>query len=100
MKQGVLRYRTLPDVAVVETEGGPGVPGPVYVSKLPSGEVLVLEGTASVIWRVLRAMPADEVVGIVAEDLGVDEELIRRDVEDFVGDLVARGLVEAHAAGS
>ena len=96
MNEGALWYRKAPDVAVVESQGGTGVPGPVYVSKLPSGEILVLQGTASVIWRVLRAAPADEVVGRVAADLGVEDELIRRDVVDFIGDLVARGLVETH----
>jgi hypothetical protein len=96
VSEGALQYRKPLDVAVVESEGGAGLPGPVYLSKLPGGKVLVLEGTASVIWRVMQATPADEVVGRVAADLGVDEELIRPDVVDFIDDLVARGLVEIH----
>ena len=96
-------YRRPPDVAVVD--GEPAVDGgeaTLYLAHLPSGPLLILEGSAALIWR--AAVSPDwesDLVERVADQTGVDPDEIREDVETFVVDLVAQGLLErVHVANS
>ena len=85
------------------------VPGPAdddgvelhYVAQLPSGPMVVLSGTASVIWQEALVGPEAALAERVAARLGhvVSEDEIRAEVAAFVDDLVARGLLERHRAG-
>lgn len=65
----------------------------LYAATLPSGPILVLDGIAGLIWAV-ACEPSDEsVVDRVAELTGAPPAHIRVEVERFVDDLVARGLL-------
>lgn len=89
-------YRRPPEVGVVEgrqEESPEGVP--VYLARLPQGPLVVLEGSAAVIWRAAtREGAPSEVVRTVAEELGTAQEDIRADVESFLEELVREGLLE------
>lgn len=85
------------------------VPGPAdedgvelhYVAPLPNGPMVVLSGTASIIWQEALVGPEAALAERVAARLGhvVSEDDIRDEVAAFVDDLVARGLLERHRAG-
>ena len=68
--------------------------GTVYLAHLPAGPIALLEGSASVIWELAVTSPRDELVAHVAEAFDVDTDAVRADVEAFVADLLARGLLE------
>ena len=65
----------------------------VYVASLPAGPLVVLEGAAAVIWREATRGPADGWVARVAEAVAAADADISADVEAFVVDLCARGLL-------
>jgi hypothetical protein len=72
----------------------------VYVAALPAGPLVVLEGTAALIWGEATAEPAAGWVGRVADAVGRPEADIAADVEAFALDLCERGLLErVEAAG-
>jgi hypothetical protein len=66
----------------------------VYVAGLPAGPLLVLAGTAGIIWVEATTGPAAGWVGRVADAVGQAEDDVTADVEAFVGDLCDRGLLE------
>ncbi|MGR0218617.1 PqqD family protein [Agromyces sp. ZXT2-6] len=76
------------DVGTLELDGV------VYAAPLPSGPIVVLEGVAALIWDEACAGDRATITERVAEATDVAPEAIRADVEVFVADLVARGLLE------
>lgn len=94
-----------PDVALSEgcdRPGGSDVPR-IYVAHLPSGPLLVMDGSAAVVWcaatedgRDLVDLPGDPVPGVatrVAEMVGLDVDDVREDVAGLLTELLRRGLL-------
>lgn len=67
----------------------------VFVRSVPGGATLVLDGTAAFIWTV-AATGATDVVSDIAQLVGQPAHELRSDVEDFLSNLVAQGLLERH----
>lgn len=76
-----------PDVAHVEASGV------VYVVRVPDGEILVLEGSAALIWALALEDAEAPLVRRVADVAGRPEDKLERDVQGFVDDLVSLGLL-------
>jgi hypothetical protein len=81
------RLRPPSDVAVTE-EGDA-----VYAAHLPDGPIAVLEGTAALIWDEACSGERETIADRVAEATGAAADEIRSDVESFVDQLVAQGLL-------
>lgn len=64
-----------------------------YAAVLPSGPIVVLDGIAGLIWSEACAGPASSVVDRVAAATGTAPDQIRMDVERFLTELVALGLL-------
>ena len=77
------------DVAVVEEFGV------VYLGLLPAGPLMVLDGTAPDVWHAAQGVRRDELARRVAEATGVDESLVAPSVEEFLDELLAKGLLES-----
>ena len=86
------RYAVRPGVAVVDDGLDGDAAAPVFVACLPSGPLLVLEGTAALAWRAMQM--GRDVVATVALQTGADPTEIRPEVEDFLDALAHRGLLE------
>lgn len=82
------RLRRPGDVAVLDHDGT------VYAARLPDGPIVVLEGVAALIWDEACAGDRGTITDRVAAATDVAPDLIRADVDSFVTDLVARGLLE------
>ena len=80
--------RRAKDVGTLELDGV------VYAAHLPTGPIVVLEGIAALIWDEACAGDRATITERVAETTDVAPDLIRADVDSFVADLVARGLLE------
>lgn len=72
----------------------------VYVARLPSGPLLVLDGSAAVVWDAATCdgpdrglSPENVVLATVADTAGVDIDDVRDDVLALLADLVRRGLL-------
>lgn len=65
----------------------------VYVAVLPRGPITVLEGTAATIWLAANAGPIEGAADRVAGAMGLAVDEIRAPVDEFVGRLVAQGLI-------
>ena len=65
----------------------------VYIAVLPRGPITVLQGVAAAIWLAAQAEPMEAAADRVASATGLEAEEIRASVEEFVGDLIARGLL-------
>ena len=65
----------------------------VYIAVLPRGPITVLQGVAAAIWLAAQADPMEAAADRVAGATGVEVEEIRASVEQFVGELIARGLL-------
>ena len=91
------RFRVGPAVAVEEVPASdPDQLGRIYVSSLPDGPLLCLEGTAALIWTEALGVGEPSVAARVADVVGVSGDEVERDVAQFLDDLVQRGmLVEA-----
>lgn len=85
-------YAVRPGVAVVDDGLDGDAAAPVFVARLPSGPLLVLEGTAAIVWRAVQG--GTDVVATVALQTGADPAEIRSEVEDFLDALADRGLLE------
>lgn len=77
-----------------------------YAAALPDGEIHVLEGPGRLIWEIAvgtrRAAEAPDrpaLIRAVAEAAGCDVRTVATDVEAFLDDLVARGLLEEGVRG-
>jgi hypothetical protein len=84
-------YRPAPGVAVEQREEA------VYLARLPDGPIVALEGTAAVIW--IEACSADRraIAERVADHVDRDAADIATDVDTFLDDLVAQGLLRESA---
>ena len=82
------RYRPAPDVGVIDDGAA------VYAARLPEGPLIVLAGTAAVIWRAACEDRDGTVADRVAGSVDRGGATIVDAVDDFVADLVARGLLE------
>lgn len=70
-----------------------------YVARVPEGPIHVLDQVAAIIWE--EAVDADRatVAARVAERTGADVHEIAPDVDAFVGNLVALGLLADDGEG-
>ena len=78
-----------PGVAVIE-EGGV-----VYAAPLPDGPIVVLDGGAAAIWIEACAGERSALAERVAAATEVAVDAVRPEVEAFVDELLARGLLVA-----
>lgn len=69
----------------------------VYVARLPEGPMVVLAGTAAVVWRAACDAGEGTVAERAARSVDQDGPAIAGDVESFLADLVGRGLLAAVA---
>ena len=81
------RYRPAADVGVIDRGDA------VYAARLPQGPILVLAGTAAVIWRAACDAGEGAVADRAAGSIDRDSSAIEDAVDGFVADLVARGLL-------
>ena len=88
------RYRIADDVAWVSEEELDGGETPTaYLTRLPKGPPILLEGSGCVVWRGRAARGTrDEVVDAAAAMSGTSTEEIRDDVETLVDQLVIIGV--------
>ena len=87
-------YRIAPDVAWVEAR----TPGPdsteVFVARMPDGPQLVLQGSAWLVWSVVAEhAELDDAVAQIASHTSSTAEMVAPDVEAFMEQLVAQGLL-------
>ena len=83
------RLRPAHGVAVVEDDLV------VYAAPLPDGPILVLDGGAAAIWIEACAGERSSLAERVAAATGVPVDTVRPEVEAFVDELLARGLLVA-----
>ena len=88
------RYRIADDVAwVSEVELDGGETPTAYLTRLPKGPPILLEGSGCVVWLALAdGGTLDELVGATAAMSGSSVEEIRDDVETLVDQLVIIGV--------
>ncbi len=80
-------YRPASGVAVEQFEDA------VYIARLPDGPIIALEGTAAVIWSEACSSAPGPIADRVAHHVDRDAAQIAPDVELFIQDLVAQGLL-------
>ncbi|MFY9714083.1 MAG: hypothetical protein WAK00_11475 [Microbacterium sp.] len=66
----------------------------LYAATLPRGPIVVLEGTAALVWREACSGPADTLVERITPLVDAGSIDIAGSVTTFMEDLVARGLLE------
>ena len=81
-------YRPGDAVGIVEHEDV------LYVATLPDGPIIVLVGSSALIWDEACAGDREKIVDRVAAATNAPPDGIRAEVEAFVAELVARGLLE------
>jgi hypothetical protein len=95
-------YQRPSDVAMVlGTVGDSSAPGSgtLYLAHLPTGSLVVLQGTSALIYA--EALDDggdatdDDVATRLADKVGMAAEDIRGDVDAFLVELTSRGLLEA-----
>ena len=87
-----MRYRVPPRLAYVVDDQVAESPV-VYLMQLPDGAPLVLQGSGGAIWA-LAADGVDDVPATLAAAVDSPIEQIQDDVDGFLAELVARGLLE------
>lgn len=91
--RGSAAYGIAPNVGHVEDAGRS------YVARLPEGPPMVLTDSAALIWeQVQMGDRASDIAGRVADAAGVPVEDIIDDVESFLDELVAHGVLVRHDA--
>ena len=92
------RYRIADDVAWVSEEDLDGGDTPTaYLTRVPGGPPILLEGSGCVVWLALaEGGTMDDVVAAAAAMADVVEDRIREDVETLVDQLVIIGVVRDH----
>lgn len=90
-----MRYRVPRRLGWVEPPGGVNDQLVVYLMQLPDGLPLALSGPAALIW--LTAIETSDVATAVAEAMGQARAAVAADVEPFVRNLIAQGLLESDA---
>ncbi len=86
-------YRIPNRVAHVVPDGEPDLPEALFLMQLPDGPPQVLHGPAAWIWLV-AADGEPDVADAVAHLAGRPRQEVAADVEQFLADLVSRGLLE------
>lgn len=84
------RYVVPPRLAFVVPEEAPSAQ--VFLMQMPDGSPLLLTDTAAAIW-ILAADGEIDVPGAVGEAIGLDRESVADDVENYLADLMGRGLL-------
>jgi hypothetical protein len=84
----MIRLRRPGDVGVLDLDGT------VYAARLPDGPIVVLDGVAALIWDEACTGDRATITERVAAATDVAPHLIRADVDAFVADLVALGLLQ------
>jgi hypothetical protein len=88
-------YRIADDVAWVSHEDldADGIPS-AYVTRLPQGPPITLEGSACVVWlAIAEGGDADEITTSAAQMWDADPDQIRGDVVGLIAELIDVGLV-------
>jgi hypothetical protein len=98
MPTEVGRYAQPDDLAVVEGEPADGDPFRVYLTPLPYGPLVVLEGNSAAIWQEAQDDESGGLVERLAAESGLRAEEIRDDVEKFLDQLVEAGLLRRDPA--
>lgn len=93
------RPATVAAVHSVEQEEGAPL---VYLAHLPGGPIVILRGTASVIWQEALVGPEETLAQRVADRLGPagEESSVEKAVVAFIDSLLDQGLLERSAASS
>lgn len=90
-------FRLAPGVAWVDVvpSGASGEEEPRAVAaRVPDGPPVALHGSSAVVWRcALGGGGTEDVVSCVVEATGEARETVVAPVEQFLGDLVSRGLL-------
>ena len=84
-------------VACVVADTEANLPKAVFLMQLPDGSPHVLQGSAAWIW-LLATEGEPDVAGAVARVVGLTKQEVAADVEDFLYDLVSRGLLEVEGS--
>ena len=86
------RYRVPDDIAWIDgTEIGLGEE--LYLSQMPGGHTILLENTARMIWHI--ALTGSPVADQVAALVGLPPGTVGAEVERFLADLEAAGLLSS-----
>lgn len=95
-----MRYRIADDVAWVSQEDLDGGEAPTaYLTRVPRGLPILLEGSGCVVWLALDdGGTMEEVIASAAVMAGAAEDDIRADVETLVDQLVVIGVVAEEAS--
>lgn len=95
------RYRIADDVAWVSQEDLDGGDVPTaYLTRVPRGMPILLEGSGCVVWLALAdGGTMRDVIAAAAAMAGAGEDDIREDVETLVDQLVVIGVVDEVAEG-
>ena len=89
----VARYDRPHDLAVIEREPTEELPSRVYLSVLPNGPLVVLEGSGAAIWQEAQVDAPSSIVDRLSAAAGLPADDIRDDVESFLEELVRAGLL-------
>ena len=98
MPAEVSRYARPDDLAVIDGEPTAGDPFRVYLTPLPYGPLVVLEGNSAAIWQGAQGDESGALVERLAAESGLLAEEIRDDVERFLDQLVGAGLLRRDPA--
>jgi hypothetical protein len=85
--------------APADRVGAVVTPDAVYVAPLPDGPILVLEGTAALVWETALGSSREAVAERVAAATAMPIDDIRAEVDGFLERLVAQGLLVVAPAG-
>jgi hypothetical protein len=80
-------FRPATGVAIVDEDDT------VYAARLPAGPIVVLHGIGALIWSEACSGERTTIAERVAESTNVAPDAIRADVDAFMADLVARGML-------
>jgi hypothetical protein len=69
--------------------------GVVYAASIPDGPIVVLDGSAALIWSELAHGGPGTIAERVADATGTSVDAVRADVDAFVEQLIGLGLIES-----